>query len=155
MKSSRKPRPATTFLETQRKDLLDSIENTRSTIKELDGISRTKFDEAFVRINENFSTVFARLFGGGQATMRLTDEENSNDSGIDIVAQPPGKKLQNVFLLSGGEKALTALALLMGIFMFQPAPFCVLDEVDAPLDETNVGPACGVAAIDGRAIRSS
>jgi chromosome segregation protein len=127
------------FLETQRKDLLDSIENTRSTIKELDGISRTKFDEAFVRINENFSQVFARLFGGGQATMRLTDEENSNDSGIDIVAQPPGKKLQNVFLLSGGEKALTALSLLMGIFQFQPAPFCVLDEVDAPLDETNVG----------------
>jgi chromosome segregation protein len=127
------------FLETQRKDLLDSIENTRSTIRELDGISRTKFDEAFVRINENFSTVFARLFGGGQASMRLTDEENSNDSGIDIVAQPPGKKLQNVFLLSGGEKALTALSLLMGIFMYQPAPFCVLDEVDAPLDETNVG----------------
>ena len=127
------------FLETQRKDLLDSIENTRSTIRELDGISRTKFDEAFVRINENFSQVFARLFGGGQASMRLTDEENSNDSGIDIVAQPPGKKLQNVFLLSGGEKALTALSLLMGIFMYQPAPFCVLDEVDAPLDETNVG----------------
>ncbi len=127
------------FLETQRKDLLESIENTRATIKELDGISRTKFDEAFVRINENFSTVFARLFGGGQASMRLTDEENSNDSGIDIVAQPPGKKLQNVFLLSGGEKALTALSLLMGIFMYQPAPFCVLDEVDAPLDETNVG----------------
>lgn len=127
------------FLETQRKDLLDSIENTRSTIKELDGISRTKFDEAFVRINENFSQVFSRLFGGGQATMRLTDEVNSIDSGIDIVAQPPGKKLQNVFLLSGGEKALTALSLLMGIFQFQPAPFCVLDEVDAPLDETNVG----------------
>ena len=127
------------FLETQRKDLLDSIENTRSTIRELDGISRTKFDEAFVRINENFSTVFARLFAGGHASMRLTDEENSNDSGIDIVAQPPGKKLQNVFLLSGGEKALTALSLLMGIFMYQPAPFCVLDEVDAPLDETNVG----------------
>ncbi len=127
------------FLETQRKDLLDSVENTRSTIKELDGISRTKFDEAFGHINANFSQVFTRLFGGGQASMRLTDEDNSNDSGIDIVAQPPGKKLQNVFLLSGGEKALTALALLMGIFMFQPAPFCVLDEVDAPLDETNVG----------------
>ncbi|RRA47287.1 AAA family ATPase [Acidipila sp. EB88] len=127
------------FLETQRKDLLDSIENTRSTIRELDGISRTKFDDAFERINQNFSEVFARLFGGGVASMRLTDEENSGDSGIDIVAQPPGKKLQNVFLLSGGEKALTALSLLMGIFMFQPAPFCVLDEVDAPLDETNVG----------------
>ena len=127
------------FLETQRKDLLESIENTHSTIKELDGISRTKFDEAFEKINRNFATTFARLFGGGQAFMRLTDEENSADSGIDIVAQPPGKKLQNVFLLSGGEKALTALSLLMGIFEFQPAPFCVLDEVDAPLDETNVG----------------
>ena len=127
------------FLEGQRKDLLESIDNTRSTIKELDGISQTKFNEAFARINENFSQVFARLFGGGQATMRLTDEESSGDSGVDIVAQPPGKKLQNVFLLSGGEKALTALSLLMGIFMYQPAPFCVLDEVDAPLDETNVG----------------
>ncbi len=127
------------FLETQRKDLLDSIENTQSTIKELDGISRTKFDDAFAKINEHFGRTFARLFGGGQASMRLTDQENSADSGIDIVAQPPGKKLQNVFLLSGGEKALTALSLLMGIFEFQPAPFCVLDEVDAPLDESNVG----------------
>ena len=127
------------FLETQRKDLLDSIENTQSTIKEIDQISRTKFDEAFVRINENFSVTFAKLFGGGQAFMKLTDEANSIDSGIDIVAQPPGKKLQNVLLLSGGEKALTALSLLIGIFQYQPSPFCVLDEVDAPLDETNVG----------------
>jgi chromosome segregation protein len=127
------------FLETQRKDLLDSIENTHLTIRELDGISRTKFDEAFEKINRNFAATFSRLFGGGQAFMRLTDEENAAESGIDIVASPPGKKLQNVFLLSGGEKALTALSLLMGIFEFQPAPFCVLDEVDAPLDETNVG----------------
>src|SRR5579883_820124 len=127
------------FLETQRKDLLDSIDNTQATIKEIDEISRTKFDEAFVRINENFSAVFAKLFGGGQAFMRLTDEENAAESGVDIVAQPPGKKLQNVFLLSGGEKALTALSLLMGIFQYQPSPFCVLDEVDAPLDEANVG----------------
>jgi chromosome segregation protein len=127
------------FLETQRKDLLDSIENTQSTIKEIDQISRTKFDEAFARINENFSLTFAKLFGGGQGFMRLTDEENSAESGIDIVASPPGKKLQNVLLLSGGEKALTALSLLVGIFQYQPSPFCVLDEVDAPLDETNVG----------------
>jgi chromosome segregation protein len=132
------------FLETQRKDLLDSIENTHSTIKELDAISRTKFDDAFGKINGHFGATFARLFGGGQALMRLTDEENSADSGIDIVAQPPGKKLQNVFLLSGGEKALTALSLLMGIFEFQPAPFCVLDEVDAPLDEANVGRLAGL-----------
>jgi chromosome segregation protein len=127
------------FLNTQRTDLLDSIENTQATIKEIDQISRAKFSEAFVRINENFSTTFARLFGGGQAFMRLTDEENAIDSGIDIISQPPGKKLQNVLLLSGGEKALTALSLLVGIFQYQPSPFCVLDEVDAPLDETNVG----------------
>jgi chromosome segregation protein len=127
------------FLETQRKDLLDSIENTQSTIREIDQISRTKFDEAFGKINENFSATFARLFGGGVAFMKLTDEDNSIDSGIDIVASPPGKKLQNVLLLSGGEKALTALSLLVGIFRYQPSPFCVLDEVDAPLDETNVG----------------
>jgi chromosome segregation protein len=127
------------FLETQRKDLLDSIENTQASIKEIDEISRQKFDEAFLVINENFSITFSKLFGGGQAFMKLTDAENSAESGIDIVASPPGKKLQNILLLSGGEKALTALSLLVGIFQFQPAPFCILDEVDAPLDETNVG----------------
>jgi len=127
------------FLETQRKDLLDSIENTQASIKEIDDVSHLKFDEAFKIVNENFSTTFTKLFGGGQAMMRLTDEANSSESGIDIIASPPGKKLQNILLLSGGEKALTALSLLVGIFQFQPAPFCVLDEVDAPLDETNVG----------------
>jgi chromosome segregation protein len=127
------------FLETQRTDLLDAIENTQASIKEIDDVSRIKFDEAYKIINENFSVTFSKLFGGGQAFMRLTDAENTNESGIEIVASPPGKKLQNILLLSGGEKALTALSLLVGIFQFQPAPFCVLDEVDAPLDETNVG----------------
>jgi chromosome segregation protein len=127
------------FLETQRKDLLDSIENTQASIKEIDDVSRVKFDEAFKTINENFGISFSKLFGGGQALMKLTDPENPAESGIDIVASPPGKKLQNILLLSGGEKALTALSLLVGIFQFQPAPFCILDEVDAPLDETNVG----------------
>jgi chromosome segregation protein len=127
------------FLETQRKDLMESIENTQDTIKEIDGISRSKFDEAFARINENFALVFARLFQGGQAFLRLTDSENQAESGLEIVASPPGKKLQNVLLLSGGEKSLTALALLVAIFQFQPSPFCALDEVDAALDETNVG----------------
>jgi chromosome segregation protein len=130
------------FLETQRTDLMESIENTQQTIKEIDIISRTKFDEAFARINENFALVFARLFQGGHAFLRLTDEENQAESGLDIVASPPGKKLQNVLLLSGGEKSLTALALLMAIFQFQPSPFCALDEVDAALDETNVGRFC-------------
>jgi len=76
--------------------------------------------------------------------MRLTDQENAQESGIDVVASPPGKKLQNVLLLSGGEKALTALALLVGIFQFQPSPFCILDEVDAPLDEANIGRFTGL-----------
>jgi len=127
------------FLETQRKDLLESIENTQATIREIDTFSRQKFEEAFHKINENFQTTFKKLFGGGNAFMRLTDEENSAESGIDVVASPPGKKLQNVLLLSGGEKALTALALLVGIFQYQPSPFCILDEVDAPLDEANIG----------------
>jgi chromosome segregation protein len=127
------------FLQVQRQDLVESIENTQETIKEIEQISRTKFDEAFAQINENFGRVFARLFQGGQAFLRITDEENQAESGLDIVVSPPGKKLQNVLLLSGGEKALTALALLVGIFEFRPSPFCVLDEVDAALDETNVG----------------
>jgi chromosome segregation protein len=127
------------FLETQRRDLLQSIENTLNTIKEIDTVSRQKFEEAFSIINENFGRTFSKLFGGGQGFMRLTDLENSMESGIDVVASPPGKKLQNVLLLSGGEKALTALALLVGIFQYQPSPFCILDEVDAPLDEANIG----------------
>ena len=126
------------FLEAQRRDLMDSIGNTQASIREIDDVSREKFDEAFKVINENFSITFTKLFGGGQALMKLTDEENAAESGIDIVASPPGKKLQSILLLSGGEKALTALSLLVGIFQFQPAPFCILDEVDAPLDETNV-----------------
>jgi chromosome segregation protein len=127
------------FLETQRSDLLESIANTQETIKEIDQISRTKFDEAFAQINENFGKVFAGLFQGGQAFLRVTDMDNQAESGLDIVASPPGKKPQNVLLLSGGEKALTALALLVGIFQFRPSPFCILDEVDAALDETNIG----------------
>jgi chromosome segregation protein len=127
------------FLDTQRKDLLDSIANTQATIAEIDTFSRQKFAEAFGRINENFQATFKKLFGGGHAFMRLTDEENNMESGIDVVASPPGKKLQSVLLLSGGEKALTALALLVGIFQYQPSPFCILDEVDAPLDEANIG----------------
>ena len=127
------------FLDTQRKDLLDAIENTIATIREIDQVSRQKFEEAFHKINENFQATFRKLFGGGHGFMRLTDLENSAESGIDVVAQPPGKKLQNVLLLSGGEKALTALSLLVGIFQYTPSPFCILDEVDAPLDEANIG----------------
>ncbi|MFZ0277363.1 MAG: chromosome segregation protein SMC [Candidatus Sulfotelmatobacter sp.] len=127
------------FLDGQRKDLISSIENTTATIREIDEVSRQKFNEAFTRINENFGVTFKKLFGGGHAFMKLTDEENSVESGIDVVASPPGKRLQSVLLLSGGEKALTALALLVGIFQYTPSPFCILDEVDAPLDEANIG----------------
>jgi chromosome segregation protein len=126
------------FLFTQRKDLLDAISDTSATIREIDVVSRQKFEEAFNKINDNFQATFRKLFGGGQGFMRLTDLENSAESGIDVVASPPGKKLQNVLLLSGGEKALTALALLVGIFQYTPSPFCILDEVDAPLDEANI-----------------
>jgi chromosome segregation protein len=127
------------FLEAQRKDLIESIASTQEAIKEIDLISHTKFDEALAKINENFAQVFAWLFQGGQALLRVTDAGSQADPGIEIVASPPGKRLQNVLLLSGGEKALTALALLVAIFQFRPSPFCVLDEVDAPLDESNVG----------------
>lgn len=126
------------FLNTQRQDLLDSIRDTEKAIQEIDVESRKRFNEAFEKINANFRSMFQTLFNGGLGEMRLTDQENAYDSGIDIVAQPPGKKLQNVLLLSGGERAMTAMALLMAIFKYQPSPFCILDEVDAPLDEPNI-----------------
>jgi len=128
-----------TFLTRERDDLLQSIADTQQAIKELDVITKEKFEQAFAAINANFSTAFHTIFGGGMAEMRLTEPDSSGDAGIDIVASPPGKRLQNVLLLSGGEKAMTALALLIAIFRYQPSPFCILDEVDAPLDEANVG----------------
>jgi chromosome segregation protein len=127
------------FLSAQRQDLIDSIRDTEKAIQEIDLVSRQKFAEAFEAINANFSVTFQTLFGGGTGEMRLTDQENLAESGIDIICSPPGKRLQNVLLLSGGEKALSAVALLMAIFKYQPSPFCVMDEVDAPLDEANIG----------------
>ncbi len=127
------------FLSTQRQDLLDSAADTQRAIQEIDAVCRQQFDAAWEQINANFQETFRTLFGGGQGFLRLTDAENGGDSGVDIVAQPPGKKLQNAMLLSGGEKAMTAMALVLAIFQFQPSPFCLLDEVDAPLDEVNVG----------------
>jgi len=127
------------FLRREHTDLIQSIQNTQLTINELDQVSRQKFEEAFTFINAQFAVAFTTLFGGGHGEMRMSEPDSSGEAGIDIVAQPPGKKLQNILLLSGGEKALTALALLIAVFRYQPSPFCILDEVDAPLDEANVG----------------
>ncbi|MGA7921904.1 MAG: chromosome segregation protein SMC [Candidatus Acidiferrales bacterium] len=127
------------FMRRERDDLVASIQNTQLTITELDQVSRQKFEEAFNFINAHFAIAFQSLFGGGHGEMRLAEPDSSGEAGIDIVAQPPGKRLQNILLLSGGEKALTALALLIAVFKYQPSPFCILDEVDAPLDEVNVG----------------
>jgi chromosome segregation protein len=127
------------FVTRQRQDLLDSISQTETAIGRIDRNSRQRFKEAFEAINREFQLTFRQLFGGGGAGLRLVDEEDVLESGIDIIAQPPGKKLQNVLLLSGGEKAMTAIALLFAIFRYRPSPFCLLDEVDAPLDDANIG----------------
>lgn len=127
------------FLTTQRQDILDGISSTEEALREIKRRSRERFRTAFETINDNFGRLFAELFGGGQGRMGLIDDEDVLESGIDIIAQPPGKRLQNVLLLSGGEKAMAALALLLAVFRYRPSPFCLLDEVDAPLDEANIG----------------
>ena len=127
------------FLTTQRKDLIDSIAQTAEAIKRIDETSTARFAEAFVAIQQNFQVTFSTLFGGGRAGLTLLDESDPLESGIEIIAQPPGKRLQSVQLLSGGEKALTAIALMFGMFKFKPSPFCLLDEIDAPLDDANIG----------------
>ncbi|HET7706030.1 MAG TPA: chromosome segregation protein SMC [Thermoanaerobaculia bacterium] len=125
------------FLRTQRDDLVQAIESLRTTIRKINLTSRELFRDAFNAVNESFGQLFSSLFGGGAARMQLLDEEDVLESGIELVAQPPGKKNQSIALLSGGERALTALALLFAIFRYKPSPFCILDEVDAPLDEVN------------------
>ena len=127
------------FLSTQRQDLIDSIAQTNEAISKIDETTHARFREAFSAINDNFQVTFSTLFGGGKAGIALLDENDPLESGIDIVASPPGKRLQNVMLLSGGEKALTAIALMFAIFRYKPSPFCLLDEIDAPLDDANIG----------------
>lgn len=127
------------FLTGQRQDIVEGIASTEEALREIKRRSRERFRDAFEQINRNFSQFFQELFGGGRGEMSLIDADDVLESGIDIVAQPPGKRLQSVLLLSGGEKAMAALALVLGIFQYRPSPFCLLDEVDAPLDEANVG----------------
>ncbi len=127
-----------TFLTAQRDDLLKSIAELQESIRKINATSSERFAEAFQAINANFKQMFERLFQGGSAEMKLLDENDMLESGIEIDAHPPGKRNQSILLLSGGEKALTAIALLMAIFRFKPSPFCILDEVDAPLDEANI-----------------
>lgn len=126
------------FLNTQQEDLTNSIKELEEAIQKINTTTRTKLREAFNALNEKFGEVFSSLFGGGKASIVLTDENNILESGIEIIAQPPGKRLQNINLLSGGEKALTALSLLIASFLIKPAPLCILDEADAPLDEANI-----------------
>ena len=126
------------FLTAQRADVLDSIAATEETLREIRQRTKHRFREAFDRINAYFGEIFQELFGGGRGEMLLIEPDDPLESGIEIVAQPPGKRLQSVLLLSGGEKAMAAMALILAIFRYRPSPFCVLDEVDAPLDEANI-----------------
>ncbi len=127
------------FLSTQRTDLVQSIAQTTEAIRRIDETTRQRFSDAFAAINANFQQMFTTLFGGGRAGLTLIDENDPLESGIEIIASPPGKRLQSVQLLSGGEKALTAIALMFGMFKYKPSPFCLLDEIDAPLDDANIG----------------
>ncbi len=126
------------FLTEQRADVQESILSLRKTIQEINETSSERFAQTFEQVNKTFAESFTNLFRGGEGTMRLLDEDDPLESGIEIVARPPGKKLQNIMLMSGGEKALTAIALLFALFRTKPSPFCILDEVDAPLDDANV-----------------
>ena len=127
------------FLQAQKADLEGSLESLRQAIQRINRVSRERFADTFSRVNETFERVYPQIFRGGEARLILTDSDNLLETGVDIIARPPGKRPQHISLLSGGEKALTAIALIFSIFMVKPSPFCILDEVDAPLDEANVG----------------
>jgi chromosome segregation protein len=127
-----------TYLKAQDKDLLDAKAQLETAIVQLDELSMTRFTETFEKVREHFRETFRRLFGGGRAEITLENPQDVLESGIDIVARPPGKEPRSIGLLSGGEKTLTAVALLFAVFRAKPSPFAILDEVDAALDEANI-----------------
>jgi len=126
------------FLETQNTDLINSRRELLDVISRINSTTKKLFAETFAQVRANFREMFAELFGGGRADLSLLDENDPLNCGIEISAKPPGKQLQSISLLSGGERAMTAVALLFAIYMVRPSPFCVLDEIDAPLDESNI-----------------
>ncbi len=132
------------YLDRQCKDLTDALETLESAMRKIDRETRTRFQDTFDRVNAGLKEKFPRLFGGGHAYLELTDEDGTAAAGVSVMARPPGKRNSTISQLSGGEKALTAVALVFAIFDLNPAPFCLLDEVDAPLDENNVGRFCDI-----------
>ena len=132
-------------LDTQYHDLTDALETLQSAIRKIDKETRTRFSTTFEQVNQDLKTLFPKVFGGGSAYLALTDDDLL-ETGVTIMARPPGKKNSTIHLLSGGEKALTALSLVFAIFRLNPAPFCLLDEVDAPLDDANVGRFCNLVS---------
>ncbi len=131
-------------LDDQRRDLIEAIGKLRRGIAELNREGRERLLASFADVDRHFRELFMRLFGGGRAHLALTDSDDPLEAGLEIMASPPGKRLQVLSLLSGGEQALTALALIFAVFLTNPAPICVLDEVDAPLDDANVDRFCGL-----------
>jgi chromosome segregation protein len=140
------------YLDRQCKDLTDALETLESAMRKIDRETRTRFQDTFDRVNAGLKEKFPRLFGGGHAYLELTGEENEA-AGVSVMARPPGKRNSTISQLSGGEKALTAVALVFAIFDLNPAPFCLLDEVDAPLDENNVGRFCDIVREMSRSVQ--
>jgi chromosome segregation protein len=126
------------FYSSQKADLDKALEDLAKAIGQMNRESKKLFEETFEAVNAKFQEIFPRMFRGGRASLRLTNPDDMLETGIDILAQPPGKKISSIELMSGGEKALTAVSLIFAIFQIKPSPFCILDEVDAPLDEANV-----------------